>query len=145
MISPEKVIYENSFSVAGKTFENAGLVSTQVKALLRTLNLPRDVIRRVAIVTYEAEMNICSYADRGKINLRITPNKIYIEAIDEGQGIADIEVAMREGYSTATEKIWHMGFGAGMGLSNIRRFSDSFIITSEVGKGTHLRMMIRIP
>jgi anti-sigma regulatory factor (Ser/Thr protein kinase) len=145
VISPEKVIYENSFSVAGKTFENAGLVSTQVKALLRTLNLPRDVIRRVAIVTYEAEMNICSYADRGKINLRITPNKIYIEAIDEGQGIADIEVAMREGYSTATEKIWHMGFGAGMGLSNIRRFSDSFIITSEVGKGTHLRMMIRIP
>jgi anti-sigma regulatory factor (Ser/Thr protein kinase) len=144
VISPEKVIYENSFSVAGKTFENAGLVSTQVKALLRTLNLPRDVIRRVAIVTYEAEMNICSYADRGKINLRVTPKKIYIEAIDEGQGIADIEVAMREGYSTATEKIWHMGFGAGMGLSNIRRFADSFIITSEVGKGTHLRMMIEI-
>jgi len=140
----EKVIYENSFPIEGNTFKNAGHVSTQVKALLKTLNLPKDIIRRVAIVTYEAEMNICSYADRGTIRLSITPRRILIEAIDEGQGIADIKMAMKEGYSTATEPIWHMGFGAGMGLSNMKRFSDSFFISSKVGKGTRIKMIIRI-
>jgi anti-sigma regulatory factor (Ser/Thr protein kinase) len=144
VISHEPVIYENSFHVKGSTFDNAGNVSTQVKALLRRLKLPKEVVRRAAIVIYEAEMNICSYAELGTINLRVTPKHISIEAIDKGQGIADIQLAMKEGYSTATEKIWHMGFGAGMGLSNMKRFSDSFHITSEVGKGTYVKMIIRI-
>jgi len=141
--SHETVIYENSFLVEGKTFKNAGHVSSQVKNLLQKMKFSKEVVRRAAIVTYEAEINICSYAERGKIILRVKPEEINIEAIDEGQGIADIELAMEEGYSTATPKIVHMGFGAGMGLANIKRFSDVFRITSEVGKGTHLEMIIR--
>jgi anti-sigma regulatory factor (Ser/Thr protein kinase) len=135
--------YEKSFPVE-EGFENAGRVAGEVKALLTDLNLPKQVIRRASVVTYEAEMNICSYANRGAIMLRVTPKFITIEAIDEGQGISDIGLAMKEGYSTATDKIRSMGFGAGMGLSNIRKFSDTFRIISEVGKGTHLKMLIRI-
>jgi serine/threonine-protein kinase RsbT len=144
VIAHETVIYENSFPVKGRTFENAGRVSRQVKVLLQRMKLPKEIVRRAAIVTYEAEINICCYAESGRIVLRVTPKDIIIEAIDEGQGIPDIELAMKEGYSTATENIWHMGFGAGMGLSNIKHFSDSFQITSEIGKGAHLTMVIRI-
>ena len=108
------------------------------------MKLPEEIVRRTAIVTYEAEINICSYAERGRIFLRVTSKQITIEAIDEGQGIVDIELAMQEGYSTSTKDIWHMGFGAGMGLSNMKKFSDIFHITSEVGKGTRLKMIIHI-
>lgn len=142
MSSHENVLYENSFPVEGKTFKNAGYVSGQIKTLLQKMKFSPEIARRAAIVTYEAEINISSYADHGKITLHVTPEEITIEAIDEGQGIADIELAMKEGYSTATEKIFQMGFGAGMGLSNIKHYSDSFHITSEVGKGTHLKMII---
>jgi serine/threonine-protein kinase RsbT len=142
--SREEVICRNSFFVRGGDFTDAGKVSTQVKALLRKLHLPRDITRRVAIVTYEAEMNICSYADSGTIVLQVTPSLVTIEVMDKGQGIPDVELAMREGYSTATQQILHMGFGAGMGLANMKHFSDSFQISSEVGKGTHLAMTVRI-
>ncbi len=108
------------------------------------MHLSNEVVRRASVVTYEAEINICSYAERGRILLRLTPKFLTIEAIDEGQGIADVELAMKEGYSTATDRIRQMGFGAGMGLSNIKHFSDTFRIFSEVGKGTHLKMIIRI-
>jgi anti-sigma regulatory factor (Ser/Thr protein kinase) len=144
VISHETSFYENSFPVEGGTFKNAGRISTRVKALLKEMKLPREIIRRAAIITYEAEINICSYAERGKIVLRVTPKFVTIEAIDEGQGIADIELAMKEGYSTATEKIRSMGFGAGMGLSNMRNFSDTFRIISEIGNGTRLKMIILI-
>ncbi|NMC95525.1 MAG: anti-sigma regulatory factor [Syntrophorhabdus sp.] len=108
------------------------------------MRLSNEIVRRASVVTYEAEINICSYAERGKILLRVTPKFLIIDAIDEGQGIPDIELAMKEGYSTATDKIRQMGFGAGMGLANIKNFSDTFRIISEVGKGTHLKMIIRI-
>ena len=144
MISHESVVYENSFPIEGKTFKNAGRVSSQVKALLKKMELSKEVVRRAAVVTYEAEINICCYAERGKIVLRVTPKFVTIEAIDEGQGIADIQLAMKEGYSTATDKIRSMGFGAGMGLSNMRHFSDTFRIISEVNKGTRLKMIIFI-
>ena len=142
MSPPENVIFENSFPIEGRTFENAGYVSRQVKTLLQTMKFSQQIVRRAAIVTYEAEINICSYANRGRIILRVTPKEIIIEAIDEGPGIADIELAMKEGYSTATENIFHMGFGAGMGLSNIKHYSDIFLITAEIGKGTRLKMII---
>jgi len=142
--SCEALRFEKSFRVQGKSFENAGHISGRVKALLQRMNLSSDVVRRASVVTYEAEINICSYAERGRILLRVRPKFLTIEAIDEGQGIADIELAMKEGYSTATDKIRQMGFGAGMGLSNIKRFSDTFRIFSETGKGTHLKMIIRI-
>ena len=137
-------VYENSFPLEGMTFKDAGRVSNQVKKILQKMNFHKDIIRRAAVITYEAEINICSYAERGRITLQVTPQHIIIEAIDEGQGIKDIELAMQEGYSTATKNIYHMGFGAGMGLSNIKRFSDSFNITSEVGKGAHLKMVINV-
>jgi len=144
MISQKALLYENSFPIKGGSFENAGRTSSRIKTLLEDMKLPREAIKRVAIITYEAEINICSYAKRGKIVLRVTPKFVTIEAIDEGQGIADIELAMQEGYSTATEKIRSMGFGAGMGLANIKKSSDTFRIISEVGKGTHLKMLIAI-
>lgn len=137
-------VIEQTFPVEGG-FENAGRVSSRVKVLLGKRNLPKNIIRRASIVTLEAEMNICSYAHRGTITVRVLPHFITIEAVDEGQGIKDIEMAMREGYSTATDQIRSLGFGAGLGLSNIKRFSDTFRIISKVGKGTRLKMLIHIP
>ena len=99
---------------------------------------------RVAIVIFEAEVNIISYARKGVIRYYTTPDSIIIEAIDEGPGIADIELAMQEGYSTADDAIREMGFGAGMGLSNIKRYSDDSEMSSVVGKGTYLRSVIKI-
>jgi anti-sigma regulatory factor (Ser/Thr protein kinase) len=122
--------------------ENTGNVAGQIKALLTDMKLSKEVIRRVATVAYEAETNICSYAERGKIVLRVTPKFVTIEALDEGQGIADIELAMTEGYSTATAEIRRMGFGSGLGLSNMRNLSDTFRIFSTIGKGTHVKMII---
>ena len=144
MISRETPVHEYSFPVEGKSFNNAGRVSTQIKALLKNMNLSREVVRRAALVSYEAEINMCCYAEHGRILLRVTPRFVIIEAIDEGQGIEDIELAMKEGYSTATPQIREMGFGAGMGLANMKNFSDTFRIISEPGKGTHLKMLITI-
>ena len=139
----EKPLYEGSFTVVGGNFVNAGEVSTNIKAILKKIGLSKDVIRKAALVAYESEINIVSYARKGMIRLRVVPECIMIEALDEGQGIPDIEQAMQPGFSTASQKIREMGFGAGMGLCNIRSFSDVFHISSEVGKGTHLRMIIK--
>ncbi len=144
MVSRKAAICERSFPVEGGAFEHAGHISTEVKALLHGMRAAEEVVRRAAIVIYEAEMNMCAYADHGRIALRVTPEQIIIEATDEGQGIADIEQAMKEGFSTATEDICRLGFGAGMGLSNMKNFSDSFQIDSESGKGTHVKMVIRM-
>ncbi len=139
----EKPLYEGSFTVVGGNFDNAGEVSTNIKAILKKIGLSKDVIRKAALVAYESEINIVSYARKGMIRLHVVPECIMIEALDEGQGIPDIEQAMQPGFSTASQKIREMGFGAGMGLCNIRSFSDVFHISSEVGKGTHLRMIIK--
>jgi serine/threonine-protein kinase RsbT len=139
----EKPLYERSFTVVGGNFDNAGEVASNIKTILKQIGLPKDVIRKVALVAYESEINIVSYAKKGMIRLRVVPDCIMIEAIDEGQGIPDIEQAMQPGFSTANQKIREMGFGAGMGLCNIRSFSDVFHISSEVGKGTHLKMIIK--
>jgi serine/threonine-protein kinase RsbT len=139
----EKPLFEGSFTVVGGNFDNAGEVSTNIKAILKKIGLSKDVVRKAALVAYESEINIVSYARKGMIRLRVVPDSIMIEAIDEGQGIPDIEQAMQPGYSTANQKIREMGFGAGMGLCNIKSFSDVFQISSEVGKGTHLKMIIK--
>jgi len=139
----EKPLYEGSFAVEGGNFDHAGEVSTNIKAILRQIGLSKEVIRKAALVAYESEINIVSYAKRGMIRLRVVPDSILIEAVDEGQGIPDIEQAMQPGFSTASQKIREMGFGAGMGLCNIKSFSDTFHISSELGKGTHLKMIIR--
>ncbi|MGZ3579029.1 MAG: ATP-binding protein [Syntrophales bacterium] len=139
----EKPLYEGSFTVTGGNFDNAGEVSSNIKTVLKQIGFPKDIIRKVALVAYESEINIVSYARKGMLRLRVVPDRIMIEAIDEGQGIPDIEQAMQPGFSTANQRIREMGFGAGMGLCNIKSFSDVFHISSEVGKGTHLRMIIK--
>jgi anti-sigma regulatory factor (Ser/Thr protein kinase) len=98
----------------------------------------------VAIAAYEAEMNTVMYARRGTMTLRVTPAEVVIAVLDEGPGIPDIQLAMQEGYSTATAEMREMGFGAGMGLPNIRRNTDDLVITSEVDRGTTLVMTVHV-
>ena len=142
MNASENNLTKYSFDVEGGNFDTAGTVSTRIKSILKENGLPSDVVRRSAIVSYEAEINIVSYAKKGLINLTITPRTVEIEVNDEGPGIPDIEKAMQQGYSTASQQIREMGFGAGMGLYNIKSYSDQFDISSEVDKGTFLKMII---
>ena len=139
---PENTLNKYSFNIEGGNFNVAGTVSMRIKAILKEKGLPGDVVRKSAIVSYEAEINIVSYARKGFINLTVTPENVEIEAADEGPGIPNIEQAMEQGYSTASQQIREMGFGAGMGLHNINFYSDKFDISSEVNKGTSLRMII---
>jgi anti-sigma regulatory factor (Ser/Thr protein kinase) len=130
------------YEIKGGDYGNAGSVSTKIKDMLKQIGIDSSIVRRVAIATYEAEMNVVMYAYRGKLNFVLTPQQIEITVDDEGPGIENIELAMQEGYSTATEEMREMGFGAGMGLPNIKKNSDIFEISSEVNKGTKLRIVI---
>jgi anti-sigma regulatory factor (Ser/Thr protein kinase) len=130
------------FHIEGGDFTNAGSISDQVKKILKEAGLPNKIIRRISIATFEAEMNVICYANRGNLSLFITPNFLKVVVEDEGHGILDINLAMSEGYSTADEKIREWGFGAGMGLPNIRRNTDEMILTSKFRQGTHLEFVI---
>jgi anti-sigma regulatory factor (Ser/Thr protein kinase) len=136
----DRTIHE--FMIDGHDFSSAGMVSTQVKSILKTIGYEPQLIRRVAISTYEGEMNIMMHAhtDKAKVILDAGDDEIIIKLIDEGKGIPDVTRAMEEGYTTATEEQRAMGFGAGMGLPNIKKNSDSLNITSEAGKGTTLEL-----
>src|SRR5512142_2046954 len=134
--------FESVYRVLGKDFSNAGKVSTSIKDTLKRLGISPAVVRRVAIVSYEAEMNLVMYATRGKMSLSVSRDAVTLQVDDEGPGIPDISLAMQEGYSTATPEMREMGFGAGMGLPNIRKNADEFDISSEVGRGT--RLFIRV-
>ncbi len=135
---------EGSFQLIGGIFENAGNASIQLKQKLTELGIKEDVVRRAAIVTFEAEMNVIIYAAAGWLRYYITPQYIKIIAEDMGPGIEDIEIAMQEGYSTAPEWIREMGWGAGMGLPNMKKNSDDFKIDSVVGEGTTVEMVINL-
>ena len=139
----DEVLYSQEFSILGKDFPNAGSVSTEIKSILKEIGFDPTVIRRAAIASYEAEMNVVMYAIQAVVRLSATPGAIEIEFEDEGPGIADIEMAMQEGYSTATAEMREMGFGAGMGLPNIKKNADDLKLASEVGKGTKLGIFIR--
>ena len=134
--------HEFSFPIEGKNFDDAGKASVEIKRLLKRLGIADDVLRRTAIATYESEVNIISYAWKGNINICVTDDNILINIQDSGPGITDIEQAMRQGYSTADDRIREMGFGAGMGLFNIKNCSDGFEISSKVNKGTLLKILI---
>jgi anti-sigma regulatory factor (Ser/Thr protein kinase) len=136
--------FSQSFAVQGKNFFDAGRASTEIKAMLKELGIDPAIVRRVAIATYEAEMNVVMYAEKATLTLEVTPRTIKILVNDRGPGIPDIDLAMQEGYSTATPEMREMGFGAGMGLPNIRRNSDDFRISSAVGEGTKLEITINI-
>jgi len=140
-MSGENVLSQ-SFEIIGGNFGRAGKASTTVKDILKELGIIPSIIRRTAIATYEAEMNVVMYAKKGEMTLRVTPEMVHLHLQDQGPGIPDIELAMKEGYSTATSEMREMGFGAGMGLPNIKKNSDLFEISSEVGKGTRLEIFI---
>ena len=135
--------FEKSFDISGGDFVNAGEVASKVKKILQGLGISNKVIRRATIATYEAEMNVVWYARQGTLTLSVTPEVLHIKVTDEGNGIEDVDLAMQEGYSTASEEIREMGFGAGMGLPNIKKNSDEFYIASIVGQGTVLDITIR--
>lgn len=140
----EEILLNHGFEIDGNDFANAGMVSTQVKSILKKIGLDSKLIRRVAICTYEGEMNVVMHARQAKVALQVTPRRIEVVIDDEGKGIPDINLAMQEGYTTATEEMRAMGFGSGMGLSNIKKNSDHLDITSEPGKGTRLAMRFAI-
>lgn len=129
-----------TFEIRGGDFGNAGSTSTKIKELLQELGIDSTIIRRTAIAAYEAEMNVVMYADRAVLHFNLTPEKLYLKLEDEGPGIDDIDLAMEEGYSTATDEMREMGFGAGMGLPNIKKNADEFSISSTPGKGTLVEM-----
>lgn len=135
-------LLEQDFMVQGGDFIHAGEVSSSIKAILKEIGMSHDIIRRAAIATYEAEMNVVCYARRAAFHLAITPERLTVIAEDQGQGIPDIEQAMQEGFSTSTREIKEMGFGAGMGLPNIKKNTDELNVSSVVGEGTRVEMVI---
>ena len=140
---PEGITFR--FEVDGSDFTSAGQASVQVKKNLRQLGIDPDIIRRVSIAMYEGEINMVIHADGGQAEVEVEPEQIVIRMADTGPGIPDVEQAMQEGYSTAGSTARELGFGAGMGLPNMKRYSDEMIIDTEVGKGTTVTIKIKIP
>jgi serine/threonine-protein kinase RsbT len=135
-----ELLLKSEFTIRGNDFANAGMVSTEVKSILKKIGFDPKLVRRIAISTYEGEMNVVMHAKRAKVYLAVTPELIQVVLDDEGKGIPDVELAMQEGFTTATEEMRAMGFGSGMGLPNIKKNSDELQIDSQVGKGTRLQM-----
>ena len=132
------------YKVEGGNFTNAGYVSSSIKKVLKQLNVDFSILKKIVIAMYEAEVNIVAHAYRGVVKVDIDPYNIKVRLEDEGPGIPDVKQAMQEGYSTASNEVRQMGFGAGMGLSNINKNTDSLHITSEVGKGTVVEFICRL-
>ncbi|MBR4700655.1 MAG: ATP-binding protein [Oscillospiraceae bacterium] len=132
------------FEIDGMDFSSAGDASVAVKKKLRQLGFPSDVIRRCSIAMYEGEINMVIHADGGTADVMVYPDKVVMVLEDHGPGIPDVELAMKEGYSTSTEQIRNMGFGAGMGLPNMKRYTDSLEIETQVGVGTKLTMVVSV-
>ncbi len=130
------------FEINGRDFSNAGRASTSIKEILQEIGIDSSIIVRAAIASYEAEMNVVMYAQRAVLTLNVTPEKLHLKLEDEGPGIENIDLAMKEGFSTATDEMREMGFGAGMGLPNIKRNADKFEISSIPGKGTSIDITI---
>jgi CBS domain-containing protein/anti-sigma regulatory factor (Ser/Thr protein kinase) len=143
-ILADKVQLFFQYDVVGKDFKHAGEGASRLKSTLRRLGMDPQVIRRVAIATYEAEMNLIIYTEGGKIHVRVEPHEIFVRVADMGPGIPDIKKAMQPGYSTAPEWVRELGFGAGMGLDNIRKCASKMGLRSTMGKGTRLSIYISI-
>lgn len=139
-----RAAFRQAFTVRGGDFVRAGQASCEIKELLKEIGLDPQTVRRTAIASYEAEMNVIMYARRARLDLSVTPGRVRIVVDDRGPGIPNIPLAMTEGYSTATPEMQELGFGAGMGLPNIKKNTDRLKITSEVGHGTRLEMTILV-
>jgi CBS domain-containing protein/anti-sigma regulatory factor (Ser/Thr protein kinase) len=132
------------YFVQGTNFQRAGEASSKMKQNLRKLGIPPDAARRITIASYEAEMNIVIFTEGGELIASIEPGKVTVTAVDHGPGIPDVELAMKPGYSTAPDWVRELGFGAGMGLCNIKNCSDEMKLESKVGEGTNLQFSVFI-
>ena len=132
------------FVVDGEDFTSAGQASVQVKKNLRKLGIPPETIRKISIAMYEGEINMVIHADGGEAEVLVYEDRIVMILADRGPGIADVEKAMQEGYSTAPDNVRSLGFGAGMGLPNMKRYTDDMQIESVVGEGTTITMTVML-
>lgn len=132
-----------SYEIQGGDFSAAGKASSEVKKTLKQLNISPLITRKIAVALFEAEVNVVAHAYRGIMFVDINPKRIHIKIEDDGPGIADIDKAMEEGYSTASDEVRQMGFGAGMGLPNIKNNTDEMTLSSIIDKGTTLEFTVR--
>ncbi len=132
---------KKTFHVKGKDFTHAGEASVNIKNMLKSIGLDPKLIRRIGICGYEGEMNMVMHGGDGILSIEIDSDRIMLDLNDNGPGIEDTELAMKEGYSTAKDEFREMGFGAGMGLPNMKKNSDQFNIESRVGEGTQVQMV----
>ena len=138
------MIIKETYPVKANDMTSAGDVSARIKRHMKRLGIPSGVMRRVSVCTYEAEINLVIHSDGGQIDFEISEDRILVRARDVGPGIPDIDNAMTEGWSTASNEVRNMGFGAGMGLPNMKRNADEFQISSVVGEGTDISMIFHI-
>ena len=141
-VQADETRFTFQYHIVGDDFQRAGEAAGNLKKNLKRLGLPPEIIRRVAIAAYEAEMNLVISTNGGYMTARISPAVIVVNIFDSGPGIADINQAMQEGYSTAENRIRELGLGAGMGLPNIKKCSDEMLLRSTIGKGTNLRFSV---
>lgn len=134
---------EMNYVIHREDYANAGKVSSQIKQLLKQIGIQSDLLRRIAVACYEAEINMIIHSYGGKINLNINDNEIRFSFVDIGPGIPDVQKALQPGWSTASEKAREFGFGAGMGLPNIKRMADEFELTSSES-GTNLTIAFKV-
>ena len=132
------------YDVEGGEFISAGMASSKVKKALKQLDIKPEIIRKVSVAMYEAEINMVIHASGGIIDAEITPEKIHVILQDHGPGIENLDLAMTAGYSTASRQAREMGFGAGMGLPNMKRYADILHIESEVGVGTTVEITVEL-
>lgn len=137
-------ILTDTYDVRASDFTTAGDASASIKRKLKQIGIDSTILRRVAVASYEAELNLIIHSMGGKLSMEISPERVRLVSEDVGPGIADIDRAMQEGYSTASEQARDLGFGAGMGLPNMRRNADGFDITSKLGVGTRIQMDFRL-
>jgi CBS domain-containing protein len=133
------------FEIAADSFDKAGVAATLTKKRLQAHGVPPDLVRRIAVICYEAEMNVILHSLGGYMDVEMLPDRVRVTVVDEGPGIPDIDKAMQAGFTTASEKIRALGFGAGMGLPNIKRCADEFEITSSMEAGTELEATVLLP
>jgi len=133
-----------NYEVSNEDFASAGIASSSIKKVLRQVGMESSIIRRIAIATYEAEINVAIHSNGGRIEVFLKPDCVEIFVEDDGPGIEDIDLAMTKGYSTATKEVRELGFGAGMGLPNMKKCCDDFYIESEVDVYTAIRMIFNL-
>ena len=137
-------LIHKEYPVEMADYDHAGEASADIKRQLKQLGVPASVLRRVSVASYEVELNLVIHSEGGVLTLEVTPEAVRLISADRGPGIPDVDLAMREGWSTASETARSLGFGAGMGLPNMKRNADDFSITSKVGEGTTIDMGFRL-